>query len=413
MSTIASALESLDGDIVILPEVQDCCVVDYWYTNYFSDSMKSKYNYYLQRGTDYYTGQNLLLLTKIDPIGNVYRTSNTDTYPQSDSTCSGTYGETYQSVSKNVIANFSTSTGDDNYVIENFDGFVLFGLHLLAQPTNSDRCGKREAQATTISGIIRGMIDNTNEDTSNEFIIMGDLNDWDKKWPDKNSDTPITSVLRYLKESTNYGYYSGNLTNTAQYINQTWRYTHWPQSLYDESKGCYSWSKSYTSQYDYILLSEKLSKMIDKVTIGWGYCGVYYSDHLPLIVDLVSDGSDSMDTSTDTDTEPWTTSSLNKTGMSSSGSMCTRGSKCSGGSDTTGEGGDSDGSDGDSGSGSSGGSSSKNSGSSALPWWAILIVVVLIAVVLGMTVMFMRKKDPKKEALLNDDGNAELQFQEM
>ena len=134
MQTVATMLESLDGDVMILTEIQDCCVVDYWYTNFFSDSMKEKYNYYLQRGTDYYTGENVLLLTKIDPIANVYRTSNTDTYPQSDSTCSGTYGETYQSVSKNLIANFSTSTSDSNYVIENFDGFVVIGTSIFLYP---------------------------------------------------------------------------------------------------------------------------------------------------------------------------------------------------------------------------------------------------------------------------------------
>ena len=279
MWTIANNIYTIDADIYIMPEVQDCCVVDYWYETYFTSEMKDLYNYYLVRGIDYYTGQNILLLTKIDPIDDILRTSRSATYPRNDSTCSGTWGDDYQSMSKNLLANFT---------FDNFPSFTLIGVHFLARPTDSSRCGTREAQATVVQSIVRDYY-NSNQDWTN-FVILGDFNDYDSKYPDRHGHTPITNVLYYLKHiMIDKGEdLQINLTNTAQYINQTWRYTHWPQSDWEEEDGCLSFASSYTDQYDYVLLTKELNDMIDNVTIGWELCGTYESDHLPVIVDLVN-----------------------------------------------------------------------------------------------------------------------------
>ncbi len=46
------------------------------------------------------------------------RNEQTNTYPRDDSDCGGTWGSNYQSMSKNVVANFS---------VENFGEITIFG----------------------------------------------------------------------------------------------------------------------------------------------------------------------------------------------------------------------------------------------------------------------------------------------
>ncbi len=113
------------------------------------------------RGTDTYTGENLAILTRIDPSQDIIRTSVVNTYPRNDSTCPGIWGDDTQSVSKNFIANFT---------IENFGDVTLMGIHFLAQPSNSARCGPREAQAWTVSTIVKQYT----EIYGRDFIVLGD-----------------------------------------------------------------------------------------------------------------------------------------------------------------------------------------------------------------------------------------------
>jgi hypothetical protein len=68
--------------------------VDEWPSQ---DALSSGYKSYLRKGTDTYTGQNVGLLTRVDPVEDLWRSSNTAPYPISGSQCgysgsAGTYG---------------------------------------------------------------------------------------------------------------------------------------------------------------------------------------------------------------------------------------------------------------------------------------------------------------------------------
>lgn len=279
MQYLANVIIEIDVDILLLVEVEDCCTLRYFYNNYLSNTF---YNYYLIKGSDSYTGQNVALLTKIDPINDIIRYKDSAPYPIDGSLCTDTISTGTKTISKNLVADFSG--------IENFPDFVLIGVHLLAQPSNQGRCLEREAQAAVVRDIINGYNDN---DNYNDFVVLGDFNDYDCNHDineyescDANNHSSITNVLPYIKESV-----TPNLINTVKYLYpQNKRYTHWPQSTFNPSEGdiCGYGNeyKSYIDQYDYILLSDKLASFVDNVTIKHNYCDIYSSDHLPLIVKL-------------------------------------------------------------------------------------------------------------------------------
>ena len=274
MQYVANVINELDVDILLLVEVEDCCVLQFLYDNYLSTTLQSAYNIYLVKGTDSITGENVALLTKIDPIDDVIRYTESATYPNANSLCIDTSTSGTKTISKNLVANFSG--------IDNFPDFVLIGIHFLSQPSNQGRCLQREAQADVVVDIINGY-DGTNYEN---FIVLGDFNDYDNENKDVNNHTSITNVLPFIKESI-----TPNLINTVQFVNpQNKRYTHWPQSSFEPQKGdeCgYGKEyKSYLDQYDYILLSEKLTSYIDNVTIYHNYCDVFSSDHLPIVAQL-------------------------------------------------------------------------------------------------------------------------------
>jgi len=117
-------------------------------------------------------------------------------------------------------------------------------------------------------------------------VVLGDFNDYDNAHKDAANHTSITNVLPFIKEAV-----TPHLLNTVQFIEkQNKRYTHWPQSSFDPAAGdtCgYGHEfRSYIDQYDYILLSEALTSFVQNVSIHHNYCGVYSSDHLPLVVHL-------------------------------------------------------------------------------------------------------------------------------
>lgn len=288
MTYIASALLEMDADIVILVEVEDCCVIDYFMKSFVDPSLM--YNYYVIKGTDTYTGlyfhnchrkeyanvctkkgQNLALLTRVDPWNDIQRTSLFAAYPTNGTICTSVTTGT-QSLSKNLIANFTN--------IANFPSIVMVAVHLLAQPSNTERCGPREAQAKIIQQTI---LENMKENI--EFIVLGDFNDYDPDVIDMSGHETITNVFQYIKQYM-------SMVNTAEYINRTLRYTHYTQSLlsiddnYNENDVCLQFSKSYVEQLDTILVSERLVSMIESVEILNHLCGYFRSDHLPIIVTL-------------------------------------------------------------------------------------------------------------------------------
>lgn len=260
---IANVINELQPDTVNLCEVEGCDELSELITITSID-----YKPYLIKGTDTSTGQNVGLITKIDPIVSLYRTEDRVSYPISKSTCNYTGSPGTTGVSKHLITEL---------LIKNTN-IAIIGTHFLAYPTDKQRCAERETQAQVIQKVIYNYIQR-----GYEVIISGDLNDFDGEILDANNNKPISSVLNILKGiSGNYQYDMQSVGNKMQ---QDSRFSDW----YDKNGNCQSTSSEF-SQIDHILVTPNLYDHIVNVFMYHGYkeyCGTYDSDHYPLVVDFV------------------------------------------------------------------------------------------------------------------------------
>jgi exonuclease III len=264
---VTNVVEDLNPDIINFCEIEGCDEL-----NLLKDSLDNSYNPYLIKGTDTATGQNVGMLTRVDPIKSLYRSDLKYNYPISGSKC-GYNGSTGSSgVSKHYITEFNFS----NYNI------AFIAAHLLAIPTDPTRCAEREAQASVLQNIIYSYI------TKNyEIIMIGDFNDYDGEIPDINNNKPISKVLDILKG--NEGDYANlyKLYSVSEQIPQHERYSDW----WDSDNNCDTSSVSDYSIIDHILVTDKIRQNIKNAFIYHSYnefCGKYNSDHYPVVVDLIT-----------------------------------------------------------------------------------------------------------------------------
>jgi exonuclease III len=259
LDTIRNILSNLNADTVHMCEVQSCTQLD-------EVSPSPDYRSYMIKGDDTYTGQNVGLITKIDPVETLTRTEERVAYPIHNSKCGYIDEPGTEGVSKHLITRF---------IIQNVS-IYLIGAHFLSDPNDPSSCAKREAQAQVLQYKIQQFISN-----GHEVIMMGDLNDFDGLYLDINNNKPNSLVLDTLKgnagETNNYTLYT-----ISAMIPQDTRYTEW----YDENPDC----KVETSEFsmiDHILVSHGLYTNIDYVEYYHNYnegCGTYESDHFPILV---------------------------------------------------------------------------------------------------------------------------------
>jgi len=263
MEYVANVLRELDPDIINFCEIEGCDEL-----NLVNNLLDRTYMPYLKKGTDTSTGQNVGMLTRIDPIISLYRTENRYDYPIVGSKC-GYNGYGSSGVSKHYITSFEL----------NGLRTAVISAHLIAIPTDPARCAQREAQAMVLQGIIQDYI---NKDY--ELIVMGDFNDYDNEVLDLNNNVPKSRVLDILK-----GYDSKNsyvLENIADTIIHDERYSDW----YDSDNNCNTSSIKDYSMIDHILVSDGIKKYIYDTFIYHGYniyCGTYNSDHYPVVIDFL------------------------------------------------------------------------------------------------------------------------------
>jgi exonuclease III len=266
LDNVAQVINKLNPDIINLCEVEGCDEL-----NMVIDKLDDKKNYkpYLKKGTDTSTGQNVGMITKIDPNVNLYRFEDKYKYPIDGSKC-GYTGSGTSGVSKHYIT---------EYKINNMN-IAIIGGHLLANPTDPLRCAEREAQAQVLQNIIY-----IYTEYDYEIILIGDLNDFDDEILDINNNKPTSQVLNILKG--NYGVHkdSYKLYSVGNNIDKNERYTDW----YDANMNCIGDINDY-SIIDHILLSKGLIDKVSNVFIYHGYeeyCGKYDSDHYPIVVDFI------------------------------------------------------------------------------------------------------------------------------
>lgn len=259
LDTVREILSKLNADTIHMCEVQSCTQLD-------EVSPSDVYRSYMIKGNDTYTGQNVGLITKIDPIETLSRTEERVTYPIKNSNCGYTGDSGTEGVSKHLITRF---------FIQNMS-IYLIGAHLLSDPNDPASCAKREAQAQVLQYKIQEFMEN-----DHEVIMMGDLNDFDGIYVDINNNIPNSQVLQTLKgntgEANNYTLYA-----VSGKIPQEGRYTEW----YDADPDCRV-EKSELSMLDHILVSENLYRKIQYVEYYHKYkegCDTYQSDHYPILV---------------------------------------------------------------------------------------------------------------------------------
>lgn len=267
MNAVAEIVEALKPDIIHFCEIEGCDELKM--VEYLLEE-NTDYLPFLKKGTDTGTGQNVGILSKIDPVKDLYRTDQKYNYPINGSKCGYSGPTTSTGVSKHLITEFRIN--DVN--------IAFIGAHLIAIPTDPARCAQREAQVSILQEVIYGYMLK-----DYEVIMMGDFNDYDGEVLDLNSDKPTSHVLDILKGK--YGDRAGEyeLFSVAENIVQNERYSDW----WDSDDNCNTNSVHDYSMIDHILISSGLRKHISNVSIYHSYkefCGKYNSDHYPVIVDF-------------------------------------------------------------------------------------------------------------------------------
>ena len=265
MNTVVKRVQALNPDIINFCEIEGCDEL-----NMLKAQLGPSYMSYLKKGTDSSTGQNVGMLTRVDPSKSLYRTEDRYNYPIPGSKCGYTGPPSSSGVSKHYITEFE------------FGGMniAFIAAHLVAIPTEASRCAQREAQASVLQTVIADYIQN-----DYEIIMLGDFNDFDAEVPDLNSDKPTSMVLDILKgyKGDHAGKYE--LYNIAETITQSNRYSDWWDS--DNNRGTSS-NNDY-SMIDHILVTDAIRKNIGDTFIYHEYkeyCGTYDSDHFPVVLDI-------------------------------------------------------------------------------------------------------------------------------
>lgn len=266
LSYVTSVLSDLNPDIINFCEVEGCDELNMVINSLGDYNLKP----YLKKGTDTSTGQNVGLVTKIDPTISLYRTETRVSYPIPGSKCNYTGSPGSSGVSKHYITEYKI----------NGQNIAFIAAHLIAYPTDVSRCVQREAQAQVLQYVVSDYVSK-----KYEVILLGDMNDYDGETLDLNSDKPISLVLDILKgiEGEKKGQYS--LTNVAARITQNERFSDW----WDSDGSCATSSQKDYSMIDHILVTPNINRKIINAYIYHGYkeyCGKWDSDHYPVVVDI-------------------------------------------------------------------------------------------------------------------------------
>ena len=268
LSNVANIIDILNPDIINLCEVEGCDEL-----NMLINAMETNnaYKPYLKKGTDTGTGQNVGLLTKIDTLVSLYRSEEKVNYPIQNTQCGNSSKTGNTGVSKHYITEFAF--GQMNV--------ALIGAHLLAIPTDPDRCVQREAQAQVLQNIIYSYYEK-----GYEIIVIGDMNDYDNQVPDINDNKPISMTLEILKGISGEQKNKYKLTNVAVKIPKNERYSDW----WDSDNNCDTSTINDLSLIDHVLVTDNILRRIKSAYIYHGYmeyCGKWNSDHWPIVIDLI------------------------------------------------------------------------------------------------------------------------------
>ncbi|MCP5050212.1 MAG: hypothetical protein GY940_23805 [bacterium] len=255
MRDVARLIIQSNPDIINLVEVEGKEALDRFNSHFLAGR---GYRAYFIKGKDSFTGQDVILLTRVDP-----ENKKIERYDKK-----GKSGNVSKSVSKNYFAKFKIKDTK----------FALIGLHLLARPGSSGRKLKRQAQADAMLNLALEL-----NHEGYEIVMAGDFNDYDgaEDSLDHINSVPITNVLDRIKKMDPDNE-SDDLINASSLVSKANRFTaFWDKDNDDEIDVPHE----YTG-IDHILLSKTLSKKIDTVVIPHNHDPRMVTDHFPVVVYL-------------------------------------------------------------------------------------------------------------------------------
>lgn len=273
LEEIGDVIAEIKPDILAMQEVQNCDMLRRLAEYLSTKHSLTGYRPYLVPGTDTATGQNVGLLSLIDPFTDVVRTANRVAFPVPGTTCGTNTGTS--AVSKHFVARFRV----------NNVAMAFIGMHFVAFPLRTDRCLQREAQAS----VLRGLVDERLKE-GEQVVVLGDMNDYSDRvldFPDNNR--PVSRVMRIIRDGL-------PTSNTSVPLHEA-------RASFNEQLGAVPWESRYTCAYsgtrlsaiDHILLSTPLWNRVRSVNIWHGYPRDTVSDHWPVIVDLNTPLSDEVE----------------------------------------------------------------------------------------------------------------------
>ena len=247
LNYVADVIREIDPDIINLCEVKGCNEL-----NMLIKKLDKTYKPYLIQGEDLATGQNVGMLTRIDPIINLYRTPNVNKH----------YITEFFLYNRNIAFVSAHLTSTKNYGPKS----VRIAIKI------------RETEAKILQNIVSEYIKK-----KYEVIMMGNFNDFDNIIMDAGNNIPTSNVVSILK-----GYGSNyELYNVADKIWKDDRFTKYSESTTYENYENYQT----VSMADYILISPFLRSKINSTYINRhipnGLESQYDSNHFPLIVDFI------------------------------------------------------------------------------------------------------------------------------
>jgi hypothetical protein len=251
---ISNIIKKLNPDIVNLCEIQNYNSLQ-GILNYLSPSYKG---YFINDYTKI-NNQNIGLISRIAP-NKLYKSNYSQLYPIIKSNCNYNESRNYVNFYKHYVAEF---------YINNIN-IVLIGVHLKAF-FDSESCSKKEAQAEIIRNIIFNYKYN-NKYGFAEFIVIGDLNEYDNTVLDNQNDKSKSNVFKILEKEC-------KLINATKKIKKKNRIS----NKYIDKQ-----NNVQLSLLDYVLVSKNLYSKISNIFIynTFNLNNKYNSDHLPLIVDF-------------------------------------------------------------------------------------------------------------------------------
>lgn len=253
MRRVAQIIIASNPDIINLVEVENFQALSRFNNKFLAGQ---GYRPFLVNGNDSQTGQDVCMLTRIDP----------DSFTRDNR--QGQSGNLRKSVSKNYIAEMRVN----NLRI------AFIGIHLIAFPKDAERVRQRQAQADAVRSIA---LEKRNEGFLP--VILGDFNDYDGEQESRDhiNSTPTSNVLSVLKRMAPNDN-SDNLLNAASFIAQAQRFTAWHDA---NGNGAVNPPKEFTS-IDHILLSPELAALVSTVEFPHAHEPNLVSDHFPVVVRL-------------------------------------------------------------------------------------------------------------------------------